>query len=608
MYNTGHPQRRPGGVPTPILPESQFNFDAAPVSPHTTYRQPQIPMENPQVPVIESGGGPTVHDDPLIPTGGPHSAPQTHSSLLQNYNDGGYVQYPNPQGYMMRGAPTPGPGGSPVTYSNPFPQQHTPYLSARGQTPYYDQPSRLSQRGDTPFDDYPSSYSGSCAGSIRGSVPPPSYHRGSQSSIDTPSRDEMASLCNEVRRLAEEARNQDAVNSELKKVNKELTESLNTTKTELAQLHEQISELAQLREQMSSLSKPKPAKDGSNRHPALKTVGKEGHVQEFLGVHPLERGEAFEEVEGTKVWHPDFKGSVSDRVNRTFIKALVKAVCENEKNSGKIPDEDFKEDLVRSCAKTYFRNIHKSFAHRTVPEQAGAIKYQESSERAPLVFAQPLKPNGLWKGVGNEEGPAVEVNECKQDHLTLTRIKLTTIKFVAFVRHLAFKVAGGKQNQPNQNSSLEGQTTSGSATGIGQPPQKKRRTTKTTKQPVKTVWDAPPSMMHKRPPKSSKKPVATRPFSLMVDPKWQEAHPSLRPLTPNPHVQEPTWLANFYDEVKEGKYPVMQGDLEYLKELDDWRQTVVESGDEADEQDVDADVEDEGNPGADEEASEGDVE
>ncbi|KAF8432555.1 hypothetical protein L210DRAFT_3650265 [Boletus edulis BED1] len=471
--------------------------------------------------------------------------------------------------------------------------------------------------------------------------------------------DEMASLCNEVRRLAEEARNQDAINSKLKKVNKELTESLDTTKTELAQLREQISELAQLREQMSSLSKPKPAKDGSNRHPALKrvvhplfalfcgiewqTVGKEGRVQEFLGVHPLERGEAFEEVEGTKVWHPDFKGSVSDRVNRTFIEALVKAVCENEKalqekNSGEIPDEDFKEDLVRSCAKTYFRNIHKSFAHRTVPEKAAKLAQSNIKNcrrgRCSYTATKCRKAAEQFEKETSLTGAQamIDTDFCS-DNLTCDEDDLDnelhnrrnqmgfgrgsemrkglwwrSTNFVAFVCHLAFKVAGRKQNQPNQNSSLKGQTASGSATGIGQPTQKKRRTTKTTKQPVKTVWDAPPSMMHKRRPKSSKKPVVTRPFFLMVDPKWQEAHPSLRPLTPNPHMQEPTWLANFYDEVKEGKYPVMQGDLEYLKELDDWRQTVVESGDEADEQDVDADVEDEGNPGADEEASEGDVE
>lgn len=77
----------------------------------------------------------------------------------------------------------------------------------------------------------------------------------------------------------------------------------------------------------------------------------------------------------------------------------------------------------------------------------------------------------------------------------------------------------------------------------------------------------------------------------MIDPKWQEAHADFRPLTPNPNVQEPTWLAGFYDAVKEGKYPVMKGDLEYLKELYDWKQTLVESGDETDEQGDDADDE-----------------
>ena len=132
--------------------------------------------------------------------------------------------------------------------------------------------------------------------------------------------------------------------------------------------------------------------------------------------------------------------------------------------------------------------------------------------------------------------------------------------------YLAFRVAEGKLNRPNQSTPSEGQP-AGSVTAMSQPLQKKQWTTKTAKQPVRTIWDAPPSKMYKRWPKSSKKPVATQPFSQMVDPKWQEAHPNFRPLTSNPTVQEPMWLANFYDKVKEGKYPVMQGDLEYLKEL-----------------------------------------
>ena len=190
-------------------------------------------------------------------------------TTIFQFNKGHYPSFHDPQGFAMRTTLTPGPGGSPVIFSNPFlQQQSTPYLGNRGQTPYYDQPSRVSQRGETPFKDYPSSYSYSgsrSASTSCGSIPPPpvhGYYRGSSTStsLDAPSWDEMATLCSEVRRLAESACNQETVNTELKKANEDLTKSLTTMLTELAHLCKQ----------MGDISRPKPVKDGSNKHPTLK--------------------------------------------------------------------------------------------------------------------------------------------------------------------------------------------------------------------------------------------------------------------------------------------------------------------------------------------------
>ena len=96
-----------------------------------------------------------------------------------------------------------------------------------------------------------------------------------------------------------------------------------------------------------------------------------------------------------KIWHPNFKGTVTEPVNKSFLEALIKRVWDDEtvssnaselnntyekriqalraKNIGEILDDDFKESLIRSCATTYFRNIHKSFNTRGDPMKAAKL-------------------------------------------------------------------------------------------------------------------------------------------------------------------------------------------------------------------------------------------
>jgi hypothetical protein len=62
-------------------------------------------------------------------------------------------------------------------------------------------------------------------------------------------------------------------------------------------------------------------------------LGKTERVQEFLAVQPLGDGKPFEEVDGIKIWHPNFKGIVTESVNKIFLEALVKKVRDNERVS-----------------------------------------------------------------------------------------------------------------------------------------------------------------------------------------------------------------------------------------------------------------------------------
>ena len=157
----------------------------------------------------------------------------------------------------MWGTPNPGPVESLVMFSNPFPQHTTTYFSNHGQTPYFNHAACDAQYGEMPFEDYASSYSGS---SHHGSIPPHGYHHSSQSSVNTPTCDEISTLCNKVKCLSEVAQNQEIFNTELKKANEELAKSLSTALAELGQLHEKVGDVSKL----------KPTKDGSNKHPTLK--------------------------------------------------------------------------------------------------------------------------------------------------------------------------------------------------------------------------------------------------------------------------------------------------------------------------------------------------
>lgn len=47
-------------------------------------------------------------------------------------------------------------------------------------------------------------------------------------------------------------------------------------------------------------------------------------------VRPLESGEAYEVVEGVKIWHLMWEGKVDDTVNATFIQEIIDLVWDNE--------------------------------------------------------------------------------------------------------------------------------------------------------------------------------------------------------------------------------------------------------------------------------------
>jgi septal ring factor EnvC (AmiA/AmiB activator) len=83
---------------------------------------------------------------------------------------------------------------------------------------------------------------------------------GSQGSIDIPSHEEFSSLSTEFECLSGAIKEQKDINIRLDKFNKELTARLDAVEAELAATQKQLADYL----------KTKPAKNSSNKHPALK--------------------------------------------------------------------------------------------------------------------------------------------------------------------------------------------------------------------------------------------------------------------------------------------------------------------------------------------------
>ena len=56
-------------------------------------------------------------------------------------------------------------------------------------------------------------------------------------------------------------------------------------------------------------------------------------ILRLCSMKPLANGNAYEEVNEKEIWHPNWAGSLSDRVNVQFVQAAVDRIWQNEEVS-----------------------------------------------------------------------------------------------------------------------------------------------------------------------------------------------------------------------------------------------------------------------------------
>ncbi|KIK78504.1 hypothetical protein PAXRUDRAFT_36623 [Paxillus rubicundulus Ve08.2h10] len=434
---------------------------------------------------------------------------------------------------------------------------------SRGHTPFVfgDQGSRQPTHPHTNLSQCP--YSCSSTGSLDG------YPQEQQDHI-------ISQLIAEVKHLAEAVNQHTAVNEDLKRANKELTQCLASTEYNIAAVRADIT-------QMDTKTK-QPSKTGVNDHPTVKWLIhplfsdlcsieqslEKGEWAFALGnVQPLQNGKPYEvQVLGDKarpVWHLKWQGTVDGIVNARFIKEVAYMIWTNEKNTpnqGEIDDESYHMDIIIECAKTYFRNIHKQVSDQANPVKMVKVEANlimgHHCARCAGVTKMCHKAATILESEKPEMVDAVgliDTDFCT-DHISYNEETLRVsmgvgyewrsvdTSYVAFLCYLTLKAAK-------------------MSTDIQPVPAAEARRTIANKH-AKRTFDVPPSMLSHKGPQLRKKPEPTIPVLPMVDPKC--------------------WLAGFHSTL--GPADLLDKDVAYLKELEDWNNKVTTVGtDDADDED-----------------------
>ncbi|KIJ06434.1 hypothetical protein PAXINDRAFT_158730 [Paxillus involutus ATCC 200175] len=563
--------------------------------------------------------GPIDHRSPLSP-----SDPDMRQSSYPYHDQGnsfGTPTHPGGQPGMLHGNFS-GGFNSAGSQANYLPGN-------RGRTPlvFNDQGGSRSQsvanRDGTLFDDYPSSYSSSRSQSRQpthpADLPQRGYSRSSTSSLDGYPREQqdhvISQLVAEVKRLAEVVNQYTSANEDLKRANEELTLRLASTEHDIAAVRADISQMDTKTKQLS--------KTGANDHPTVKRLIhplfadlcrieqslEKGQRALALGkIQPLENGKPYDvQVVGDKsrtIWHPNWKGSVDESLNVLFIKEIADKIWTNEMSrrqnphtQGEIDDDSFSMETIVKCVKTYFRNIHKQVGDHANPERMAKAEGHQTTGRRRAQHAGVAKMRRRAAALLESEKPdmtdavgLIDTDFCTDpvsyDEATLSdtlrqrRQKVDigkgatigvgyewrSVEYVTFLRYLTLKATRVPADaQPGPAD--------------GQPPATKKARRTITNKNIKKSFDAPPSMLSSKGPKSNKRPDPTIPVVSMMDPKWRAAHPEVPVIA---DVEKCKWLARFSATLGPGD--LLEEDVIYLKELREWKDETTAAGEEADDE------------------------
>ncbi|KAI6138408.1 hypothetical protein BKA82DRAFT_4366530 [Pisolithus tinctorius] len=354
--------------------------------------------------------------------------------------------------------------------------------------------------------------------------------------------------------------------------------------------------LGELQEKCVDQQKHTSSRTNSNDHSVLKSIiqplfshmcgiecegTKRNRVAALAAIKPLKNDEPFILTsDSTRLWCPNWLGNVDDKLNDMFIKEVAERVFNNEKSQREqlqlktIPDKSFDLQIMKDCAKTYFRTIHKRVKEEMSDQGACRTKERlgqnrQRARRVTVATARRKAASQYEAETGHQGAEALILTDLGKDAevgQSANRVvghAWRSVDYVAFLRYLSLRAMKQRQDvieDPNASTS-----------NMDQEPQRKRR--KTTKKVHKRVFDVAPKHSSHGPP-----PAKAMVFRAMVDERWLDEHPGMV-------VHEGiSWLKGFYSRVNQEE--LFKADATYLKELDEWLKTSNQNGssDEGDEE------------------------
>ncbi|KAG2745614.1 hypothetical protein P692DRAFT_20741239 [Suillus brevipes Sb2] len=349
-------------------------------------------------------------------------------------------------------------------------------------------------------------------------------------------------------------------------------------------------------------------KNISNQHPALKPI-----IQpiffELCGIDmktaradrtellaknlPLANGDAYETVDGIQVWRPHWGGKIDDKVNSLYIAEVVQRVWDNEtslrndaKKKGEMKDEDYDRTVISTIAKSYWRNLSQQISSHVSAEKTEKLtnKQKNARRRGRRQTAANRRREAVpdfEKSYGHQGSVALIDTDYGSDYVSYDEGELSpdsverrkdqsqgkgSRKVIGLEWRSSAYITFLRVLDEIHRRRKSGEFKGGEQDGPAEPSAKRRKITK-PKDIHKTTFEAHPSQMSSRLPKSGKSTVL---FNTMVNAAWLDEHKEVKV------VEGAEWLKDFSGSIHEGD--LAAEDKKYLDELEEWNADEEDNG------------------------------
>ncbi|KAG1791950.1 hypothetical protein EV424DRAFT_1336899 [Suillus variegatus] len=341
-------------------------------------------------------------------------------------------------------------------------------------------------------------------------------------------------------------------------------------------------------------------KNISNQHPALKPIiqpiffelcgidmktARADRTELLAKSLPLANGNAYEMVDGIQVWRPHWGGKIDDKVNSLYIAEVVQRVWDNEtslrndaKKKGEMKDEDYDRTVISTIAKLYWRNLSQQISSHVSAEKTEKLtnKQKNARRRGRRQTAANHRREAVpdfERSYGYQGSVALIDTDYGSDYVSYEEGELSpdsaerrkdqsqgkgSRKAVGLEWRSPAYVALFRVLDEIYRRKKSGEVRGGEQDRSAEPSAKRRKITK-PKDVHKSTFDAHPSQMSSRPPKSGKSTVL---FNTMVSTAWLNEHKEVEV------VEGAEWLKDFIRNIHEGDLSL--DDKNYLDELEEW--------------------------------------